>query len=132
MVGLILNSLRESGKLVEVPIRDPWQRPRPLKRSYGIRKPKEYLARAPGDIIQVDTADIRPLPGWSFKHFPACDVITRWHALEACSRATAPAAAGFLDVIVERTPFPIRAIHQALAYGTPKAFCQQLLTVERS
>jgi len=110
MVGRILKRLRESGKLVEAPVRDPWQRPRPFKRPYGIRKPKQYLARAPGDIIQVDTADIRPLPGWSFKHFTACDVITRWHVLEARSRATAPAAAGFLDAILERTPFPVRAI----------------------
>lgn len=110
MVGRILSKLKESGKLVEAPIRDPWQRPRPQKRPYGIRKPKEYLARRPGDIIQVDTADIRPLPGWSFKHFTACDIVTRWHTLEAHSRATAPAAAGFLDTILERTPFPIKAI----------------------
>jgi putative transposase len=110
MVGRILRKLKESGQLVEAPLRDPWQRRRPFKRPYGIRKPKQYLARAPGDIIQVDTADIRPLPGWSFKHFTACDVITRWHVLEARSRATAPAAAGFLDAILERTPFPVRAI----------------------
>ena len=110
MVGRILRRLRESGKLVEAPLRDPWQRLHPFRRPYGIRKPKQYLARAPGDIIQVDTADIRPLPGWSFKHFTACDVITRWHVLEARSRATAPAAAGFLDTILARMPFPVRAI----------------------
>jgi len=110
MVGRILKKLRESGKLVEAPLRDPWQRPRPFKRPYGIRKPKEYLARKPGDIVQVDTADIRPLPGWAFKHFTACDVISRWHVVEAHSRATAPAAAAFLDTLIARTPFPVRAV----------------------
>jgi transposase InsO family protein len=110
MVGRILGKLKEKRQLVEAPIRNPWQRPRPFNRPYGIRKPREYVARRAGDIVQVDTADIRPLPGWSFKHFTACDVVTRWHVLEARSRATAPAAVGFLDAILERTPFPIRAI----------------------
>jgi len=110
MVGRILKKLRESGKLVEAPLRDPWQRPRPFKRPYGIRKPKDYLARAPGDIVQVDTADIRPLPGWSFKHFTACDVVCRWHVVEAHSRATAQASVAFLDTLIARTPFPVRAI----------------------
>jgi transposase InsO family protein len=110
MVGRILTRLRERGVLVEARLKDPWQRPRPFKRPYGIRKPKEYVARRPGDIVQVDTADIRPLPGWAFKHFTACDVVCRWHVVEAHSRATAPAAAAFLDTLIARTPFPVRAV----------------------
>lgn len=110
MVGRILRKLREAGKLPTAPLHDPWRRPRPFQRPYGVRKPKEYRARAPGDIVQVDTADIRPLPGWSFKHFTACDVTTRWHVLEAHSRATAHAAAGFLDTLLARMPFPVKAV----------------------
>lgn len=110
MVGRILRSLKERGVIVEVSLKDPWQRPRPLKRPYGIRKPKEYLARQPGDIVQVDTADIRLLPGLVFKHFTACDVVSRWGVVEVYSRATAQAAAGFLDALLSRTPFPVRAV----------------------
>lgn len=110
MVGRILTRLRERGVLPEVLPKDPWQRPRPFKRPYGIRKPKGYQARKPGDLVQVDTADIRPLPGVAFKHFTACDVITRWHVVEARSRATAQAAARFLDTLLERMPFPVKAI----------------------
>ena len=110
MVGRILTKLKERGVLSEAPLRDPWQRPRPPRRPYGIRKPKEYAATRPGDIVQVDTAHIQPCPGWNFKHFTARDVATRWDVLEAHSRATAHAAAGFLDTILARMPFSVKAI----------------------
>ena len=66
MVGRILRRLKQRGLLVE-PLRRPLsacQRPRP--RPYGVRKPKEYVASRPGDIVQVDTLDLRPLPGEGF------------------------------------------------------------------
>src|SRR3989304_2790046 len=110
MVGRILTKLKERGVLSEAPLRDPWQRPRPPRRPYGIRKPKEYAATRPGDIVQVDTAHIQPCPGWNFKHFTARDVATRWDVLEAHSRATAHAAAGFLDTVLARMPFSVKAI----------------------
>ena len=75
---------------------------------HGGAHPQEAQGERPASGSPA--ADIRPLPDWSFKHFTACDVITRWHVLELPSRATAPAAAGFLDAILERTPFPVRAI----------------------
>ena len=43
-----------------------------------MRKPKEYRATQPGDIVQVDTLDVRPLPGVVLKHFTARDVVCRW------------------------------------------------------
>ncbi len=110
MVGRILKHLKVSGRLVEAPGVDPWHPRRPFLRPYGVRKPKEYLADAPGAIVQVDTAYVSLFPGFNFKHFTACDVFTRWQVLEAHGRATAHAAAGFLDTIVERMPFPVRAI----------------------
>ena len=77
LVGRILHKLKERGVLKE-PIpnhisarRRRWQRP------YAIRKPKEYVARLPGDIVEVDTLDVRPLPGVILKHFTARDVISR-------------------------------------------------------
>ncbi len=110
MVGRILGRLKESGRLVEAPGTDPWIPRRPFLRPYGIRKPKEYLADGPGAIVQVDTVHVCLFSGFRFKHFTACDVFTRWQVLEAHGRATAHAAAGFLDTIVERMPFPVKAI----------------------
>src|SRR3990172_1671317 len=94
----------------EAPGADPWHPRRPFLRPYGVRKPKEYLADRPAAIVQVDTAHVSLFSGFHFKHFTACDAFTRWQVLEAHGRATAHAAAGFLDTILERMPFPVRAI----------------------
>ena len=80
------------------------------KRPYALRKPRDYTPEAPGDLVQVDTAEIRPLPGLVYKNFVARDVVSRWDVLEVHSRATAQAAASFLDRVLERMPFPVRAI----------------------
>jgi len=50
----------------------------------------------PGDLVEVDTLDVRPLPGMVFKHFTARDVISRWDVLEVRSRATATLPRPFL------------------------------------
>ncbi|MDP6495713.1 MAG: integrase core domain-containing protein, partial [Dehalococcoidia bacterium] len=79
-------------------------------RPYAVRKPKEYQAREPGDIVQVDTLDVRPLPGVILKHFTARDVVSRWDLLEVHTRATATTARAFLDSLQSRLPFPLKAI----------------------
>jgi len=110
MVGRILKQAKENGVLRE-PIRNHISaRKRPRDRPYAVRKPKEYLAQEPGDIIQVDTMDVRPLPGVVFKHFAARDMVSRWDVFEASSRATAPSAARFISSIVKRMPFKVKAI----------------------
>ena len=85
-------------------------RRRQRKRPYAIRKPKAYVAVAPGDIVQVDTLDVRPLPGVVLKQFTAGDVVSRWDVLEAHGRATSRTAAAFIDALLERMPFPVKAI----------------------
>jgi putative transposase len=111
MVGRILRDLKKRGVLVE-PLRSGsrrprrWLRPRP----YAVRKPKEYRACQPGDLVQVDTLDVRPLPGVIWKHFTARDVVSRWDVLQAHTRATAATATQFLDSLQQRMPFPIRAV----------------------
>ena len=80
------------------------------KRPYAIRKPKGYQVKEPSDIVQVGTLDLRPLPGVVLKHFTARDVVSRWDVIEAHSRATANTASMFLDSLIRRTPFPIKAI----------------------
>jgi putative transposase len=101
MVGRILNQLKRSGQLVEPP-RDavPGSR-RPLRpRPYAVRKPMQYAVSRPGDLVQVDTLDVRPVPGVVFKQFTARDD----------GRATACAARRFPETLLHRMPFPIRAL----------------------
>jgi len=110
MVGRILKYLKGRGVLKE-PIRNHISaKKRAQNRPYAIRKPKEYLAKEPGDIVEVDTMDVRPLPGVVIKHFSARDVVSRWDVVEASSRATASSAARFIDTIIKRMPFTVRAI----------------------
>lgn len=110
MVGRILSRLRERGVLQE-----PWvsaisARKRPWRRPYGVRKPKEYRPVAPGDLVQVDTLDVRLLPGVVRKQFTARDVVSRWDVLGVYSQATAATATRFLDALQTRCPFPVRAV----------------------
>ena len=110
MVGRILTHLKARGVLKEPP-RNRIKGSRRLKpRPYGVRKPKDYQVREPGDLIQVDTLDIRPLPTVSLKHFTAQDVVSHWDVIGARSRATATTATDFLDEVVGRMPFPVKAI----------------------
>lgn len=109
-VGRILHRLKERGVLKEPLPNHISARKRQRQRPYAIRKPKEYVAKKPGDIVEMDTLDVRPLPGVVLKHFTARDIISRWDVLEAHSRATSNTASGFIGVLLERMPFPIRAI----------------------
>ena len=110
MVGRILRRLRERGVLLEPPRQPVSARKRPWLRPYAVRKSKDYRVALPGDLVQVDTLDLRPLPGVVFKQFTARDVVSRWDVLMPASRASAHSASRFLDVLLERMPFPIRAI----------------------
>jgi transposase InsO family protein len=110
MVGRILTRLKAQGSLRE-PLPNgvsahKHARPRP----YAIRKPREYEVRRPGDLVQVDTLDVRPLPGMVLKHFTARDMVSRWDVLEAHRRATAQTARGFLKSLLRRMPFAVRAL----------------------
>jgi len=109
-VGRILNRLKERGVLREAIPNHISARKRQWQRPYAVRKPKEYEAKEPGDIVEVDTLDVRPLPGMVLKHFTARDIISRWDVLEAHTRATSNTASGFIDTLLTRMPFPIKAI----------------------
>lgn len=109
MVGRILKHLKDTGQLIE-PLPQRRKRRKHPPRPYAIRKPKSYLAKEPGDLVEVDTVDLRPLPGVILKHFTARDVVSRWDVLGVYTRATANTAAQFLDALETRTPFPIKTI----------------------
>lgn len=109
-VGRILKHLKDRGQLVEperrvVRVRRQWE-----KRAYAIRKPRAYGVAEPGDLVQIDTVEVHPLPGVIIKQYTARDVISRWDVVEAHRRATAGTARSFLESLEERMPFPVKAI----------------------
>jgi transposase InsO family protein len=111
MVGRILGKLRREGRLLPATTADPNIRSISYQRPHAQRKPREYVPLAPGDLVQVDSADVRwtGLPH-GYKHFSARDYISRWDVLGVYGRATAVTAASFLEELQDRMPFPVRAI----------------------
>lgn len=108
-VGRILGYLKRTRQLIE-PLRRFSARRRQWQRQYATRKPKSYEAKLPGDIVQIDTMDVRPEPGIVLKQFTTVDVVSRWSVPTVASNATALLARRALDNLIERTPFPIKAI----------------------
>ena len=111
MVGRILVALARRGAL-----REPRRRRRVTlgqrrwSRPYAIRRPADWAVRAPGDLVELDTLDIRPVPGVVLKQFTARDVVSRWDVVDLHGRATASRAVLALDARIERMPFAVRAI----------------------
>jgi len=110
MVGRVIRRLKDRGVLQEPVKNRVSARKRVHKRPYAIRKPKDYVVAQPGDLIQLDTLDIRPLPGVILKHFTARDIISRWDVVEVYTRATARTATKFLDKLERSISFPLKAI----------------------
>ncbi len=83
-VGRILTYLKARGQLVEPPARWP----------HAERKPK-----VPGDLIQLDTPDVKLTSWFGFKHFTAQDTVSRSYP-----SAGAKNARDFLEKLIARTP----------------------------
>lgn len=109
-IDRVMARLRHQGHLIEPPRIAISARRRRAVRPYAIRKPRTYAATHPGALVQVDTLDVRPLPGVVLKQFTARDVVSRWDVLETYRRATSVTATRFLATLIHRMPFPIRAI----------------------
>ncbi len=108
-VGRILNHLRRRGELRE-PRRRAISAKRRSRRPYGVRKPKDYRVERPGDLVEVDSLDVRPFPWVSLKQFTAREVISKWDVIEARRRATATTAKEFIDTLQQRMPFKVKAL----------------------
>lgn len=80
------------------------------KRRFAMRLPKGLKSEAPGHIVQLDTVFITLEPGKSIKHFTAYDPAAKWTVGQAFNRATAAAAARFLDKLVRDMPVKPKAI----------------------
>ena len=109
-VGRTITRLKERGLLKEPFPNFISSKKRYLKRAWGVRKPETFKAHVPGDLVEVDTLDIRPVPAVIRKQFTARDIISKWDTLRVFGGATSLLAAKFLDILLESSPFPIKAI----------------------
>ena len=62
------------------------------------------------DLVELETLDVRLIPGVVLKHYTARDLVSRWDVLGVYTRATATTASAFLDQLLQRMPFTVRAI----------------------
>ena len=87
-VGRVMNRLKERGVLVEsFNIRQAREaRKRRRKPRYAIRKPQGYWVTAPGDLVQVDTLQIRLQSDDCRWQFSSRDLISRWDVSRAYRR----------------------------------------------
>ena len=111
-VGRIIASLVARGVVKPVPTlrRRPYAHRWTAKRRFARRLPRDLLADAPGGLVQLDTVFVNLTPTKAIKHFTAYDPIAKWTVGKAFNRATAQAAAAFLDKVLADMPFPVKAI----------------------
>ena len=111
-VGRIIASLVARGVVEPVPTlrRRPYARRWTAKRRFARRLPRDLAAREPGSLVQLDTVFVNLTPTKAIKHFTAYDPIAKWTVGKAFNRATAQAAAAFLDKVLADMPFPVKAI----------------------
>lgn len=111
-VGRVMKRLKERGVLIEpVNIRQAREaRRRRRKPRYAIRKPQGYRVTAPGDLVQVDTLQVRLQSDDVRWQFSSRDLISRWDVSRVYRRATSFTATKFLEYMERKFPFRIRAI----------------------
>jgi putative transposase len=112
MVGRILAHLQRRGVLIEPPRAAVLRRKRRRlrQRPWATRKPRFWPVRQPGDLVELDTKQVRPVRGVVLQHFSARDVVSRWDVVQVHTQATAQTASQFLDALVRRMPFRIAAL----------------------
>lgn len=113
-VGRTLTRLRAKGMLNEPAIViariEGRKRKQTGKRPYAVRKPWDFKPKEPGDLVEVDTVHVYPVPGQRRYQFTASDVIAKHTARIASTTITARAAKRILDAIEERFPYKVKAI----------------------
>jgi hypothetical protein len=109
MVGRILAQLRATGQLNEPRAADfrPHSRHR---RRYAIPRPKDSVVEQPGDLLPLDTMEIRPRVGMIRKHFTAVDLVSLAAVTDVHGTASALLAPAFLDQRASRFPRRVRAV----------------------
>ncbi|MHB8644366.1 MAG: integrase core domain-containing protein [Thermomicrobiales bacterium] len=111
MIDRILRYLRQRRLLVEprparVTARTRHARPHAQRKAKGVTIPKDK----PGDLVEIDTMRLYPVPGVIRYHFSAIDVVSRFGVIGVRGVATAGTAKEFLAEVRARSPFAIKAI----------------------
>ena len=111
-VGRIIADLVARGVVEAVPrfAKTAHARRWTAKRRFARRLPRDLVVSEPGGLVQLDTVFVNLTPTKAIKHFTAYDPIAKWTVGKAFNRATAQAAASFLDKIQADMPFPVKAI----------------------
>ena len=110
-VGRILASLVARGAIDPVPVlRGKARGRKAAPRRHAIRLPKGFAPARPGALVQLDTLTVRPTPERTVKHFTAYDPVSRHTVAHAFRRATAQAAAQFLDKLLKALPYKVHAL----------------------
>jgi putative transposase len=111
-VGRVMKKLKARGLLVEPEnVRQAkLARKRRRKPRYASRKPKGYRVEAPGDLVQVDTLEVRLIPNEGRFHFSAWDRVSKFAGMKVYKKQSSTAAADFLYHLKTKFPFRIQAI----------------------
>ncbi len=111
-VGRVMKRLKDRGVLIEpINVRQAKEaRKRRRRPRYAIRKPQGYRVMAPGDLVQVDTLQIRLESDDRRWQFSSRDLISRWDVSRAYRQATSYTASLFLEYMERKFPFSVRAI----------------------
>lgn len=111
-VGRVMNRLKARGLLREPEnvLLAKQARKRRRKPRYAVRMPRDYVIQAPGDLVQMDTLELRFMSNDVRYHFSARDVVSRFDCARAFRRQTSFAAALFLEYLETKFPFKIKAI----------------------
>lgn len=111
-VGRILKHLVARGAVEPVPLvrRQKSKYARRPKRKWAQRLPRDISATGPGGLVQLDTVHLSLGAGSPVRQFTAYCPVAKWTVAKAYRRATASAAALFLDKLIAEMPFKVEAI----------------------
>jgi hypothetical protein len=74
------------------------------RQRYAKRLTKGRKAKAPGDLVQIDTLFVNVRPDKAIKHFTAYDPVAKWTIGHVASAASASAARVLLDKLLSSAP----------------------------
>jgi len=84
-------------------------RRRAARQHWRKRRPKQFEAKAPGDLVRVDTKHLHHIGSTRYQ-LVAVDVATRFKVSGVSTTASSKRAAEFVLAAIERMPFQVRAV----------------------
>ena len=85
-----------------------------LVKKYRVKRVKyKYLRaeRKPGELIEIDVKHVPgPIRGRKYYQYTAIDTASRWRHLEVFDQETTHHSIVFLQIVIEKFPYPIQAI----------------------